>query len=100
MNGLPQKVGIWENYIFPLEKSYLLQRKSLKLRIVINLYISIGEIIKTAMAWGQTQGASRFPWGQTPKYGDRQQVGINLEIDTENINLSQHPISLNRTKLR
>ena len=64
-----RKKGTWKNYIFTFEKTELFQRKSLKLRIVINTYKSIGKSITTVDFQG------RFP-GDRPAYrntthGDR-----------------------------
>ena len=56
-----RKKGTWKNYIFTFEKTELFQRKSLKLRIVINTYKSIGKSITTVDFQG------RFP-GDRPAY--------------------------------
>ncbi len=58
-----RKKGTWKNYIFTFEKTELFQRKSLKLRIVINTYKSIGKSVTTVDFQGRFSG--EIPRGQT-----------------------------------
>ena len=64
-----RKKGTWKNYIFTFEKTELFQRKSLKLRIVINTYKSIGKSITTVDFQGRFPG-DRPAYRNTP-HGDR-----------------------------